>query len=105
MLKLYTASGAKPSSGTCPGGLMLIDGCTFISSTERLVTPGVGKTYKSEISSRASACGKLRSGPEKWFDQPTSPPGVILRYTRRQGGEVAEARPALVELPTELVGP
>ena len=58
------ASGAKGSVVVGPGGLSPSDGCTFMIRMDFPVSPGFGKAYRSVKSSRASPCGKLKSGPE-----------------------------------------
>src|SRR5205807_10280025 len=64
ILSSYSASGAKGSVVVRPGGFTTADGCTFITRTDLLASPGLGKAYRSVKSRRASPRGNPKSGPE-----------------------------------------
>src|SRR6266702_4664324 len=68
ILNSYSASGENGSAVVGPGGFTPADGCTFMIKIDLSAFSGLGKAYKSVRSRRASPCGKLKSGPEKWCD-------------------------------------
>src|SRR3712207_7828211 len=48
-----------------PVGLIPNDGCTLIANNDLDASPGDGKANRSQWSTRASPCGKEKSGPDR----------------------------------------